>query len=86
MISGSPGTGKTALVLQLVDHSCFGRKRDQRSQGSNKIETTKIDEEQNEISDSAKFSIQQTNEKVCNIQYLLRYEANLFIYKKKDFE
>ncbi|KAJ8680121.1 hypothetical protein QAD02_015908 [Eretmocerus hayati] len=26
LISGSPGTGKTALVLQLVDHSCFGRK------------------------------------------------------------
>ncbi|CAH2046614.1 unnamed protein product, partial [Iphiclides podalirius] len=27
LISGSPGTGKTALVLQLVEHSCFGRKR-----------------------------------------------------------
>ncbi|CAK1585162.1 unnamed protein product [Parnassius mnemosyne] len=27
LISGSPGTGKTALILQLVEHSCFGRKR-----------------------------------------------------------
>ncbi|XP_045769390.1 protein TANC2 isoform X3 [Maniola jurtina] len=27
MISGCPGTGKTALILQLVDYSCFGRKR-----------------------------------------------------------
>lgn len=27
MISGSPGTGKTALILQLVEYSCFGRKR-----------------------------------------------------------
>lgn len=27
MISGRPGTGKTALILQLVDYSCFGRKR-----------------------------------------------------------
>lgn len=30
IISGSPGTGKTALMLQLVEHSCFGRRRDQR--------------------------------------------------------
>ncbi|XP_076295761.1 zinc-RING finger and ankyrin repeat domain-containing protein rolling pebbles isoform X2 [Lasioglossum baleicum] len=29
LISGSPGTGKTALVLQLVEHSCFGRRREQ---------------------------------------------------------
>lgn len=27
VISGSPGTGKTALILQLVEYSCFGRKR-----------------------------------------------------------
>lgn len=27
IISGSPGTGKTALILQLVEYSCFGRKR-----------------------------------------------------------
>lgn len=24
-ITGLPGTGKTAFVLQLVEHSCFGR-------------------------------------------------------------
>ncbi|XP_021931745.1 protein TANC2 isoform X1 [Zootermopsis nevadensis] len=28
LISGSPGTGKSALILQLVDYSCFGRRRD----------------------------------------------------------
>lgn len=27
IVSGSPGTGKTALILQLVEYSCFGRKR-----------------------------------------------------------
>lgn len=27
LISGSPGTGKTAFILQLVEYSCFGRKR-----------------------------------------------------------
>ncbi|XP_052754822.1 protein TANC2 isoform X3 [Galleria mellonella] len=27
LISGTPGTGKTALILQLVEYSCFGRKR-----------------------------------------------------------
>lgn len=27
VISGGPGTGKTALILELVEYSCFGRKR-----------------------------------------------------------
>ncbi|KAG7298831.1 hypothetical protein JYU34_017281 [Plutella xylostella] len=27
LISGGPGTGKTALILQLVEYSCFGRKK-----------------------------------------------------------
>ncbi|XP_059052973.1 protein TANC2 isoform X2 [Achroia grisella] len=27
LISGTPGTGKTAFILQLVEYSCFGRKR-----------------------------------------------------------
>lgn len=29
LITGAPGTGKTALMLQLVDYSCFGRRNDQ---------------------------------------------------------
>lgn len=28
LISGLPGTGKTAFILQLVEHSCFGRHRE----------------------------------------------------------
>ncbi|XP_032516332.2 protein TANC2 isoform X2 [Danaus plexippus] len=32
MISGCPGTGKTALILQLVEYSCFGRKRNYQYQ------------------------------------------------------
>ncbi|XP_055907983.1 protein TANC2 isoform X2 [Eupeodes corollae] len=28
LINGNPGTGKTALVLQLVEYSCFGRRKD----------------------------------------------------------
>ncbi|OXU24414.1 hypothetical protein TSAR_008506 [Trichomalopsis sarcophagae] len=72
LISGSPGAGKTALILQLVDHSCFGRKRDQRAQsgigGNGKIETREIDEDQeleiNASAGTARMSIQQTNEKI----------------------
>ncbi|KAH1022745.1 hypothetical protein HUJ04_012093 [Dendroctonus ponderosae] len=28
LLTGSPGTGKTALVLQLVEYSCFGRRKE----------------------------------------------------------
>ncbi|XP_067012508.1 protein TANC2 isoform X2 [Anabrus simplex] len=28
LITGNQGTGKTALILQLVEYSCFGRRRD----------------------------------------------------------
>ncbi|XP_067644240.1 protein TANC2 isoform X3 [Eurosta solidaginis] len=27
LINGNPGTGKTALILQLVEYSCFGRRK-----------------------------------------------------------
>ena len=26
VISGGPGSGKTAIILQLVENSCFGRR------------------------------------------------------------
>lgn len=28
LLIGKPGTGKTAIILQLVEYSCFGRRRD----------------------------------------------------------
>lgn len=28
LLTGNPGTGKTALILQLVEHSCFGRRKE----------------------------------------------------------
>lgn len=28
LLVGKPGTGKTAIILQLVEYSCFGRRRD----------------------------------------------------------
>ncbi|XP_018576383.1 protein TANC2 isoform X3 [Anoplophora glabripennis] len=28
LLTGNPGTGKTALVLQLVEYSCFGRRKE----------------------------------------------------------
>lgn len=64
LISGSPGTGKTALVLQLVEHSCFGRRREQPL-------PSEISEEAEEIekiacSPALHASIRYTNEKVRN--------------------
>lgn len=32
LINGNLGTGKTALILQLVEYSCFGRRHDNYSQ------------------------------------------------------
>ena len=34
VIVGAPGTGKTTIVLQLVEHSCFGRASDSSYQGN----------------------------------------------------
>ncbi|XP_050337219.1 protein TANC2 isoform X2 [Bactrocera neohumeralis] len=31
LINGNPGTGKTALILQLVEYSCFGRRKNSNS-------------------------------------------------------
>ena len=28
LLIGKPGTGKTAIILQLVEYSCFGRRKD----------------------------------------------------------
>ncbi|CAH1182734.1 unnamed protein product [Phyllotreta striolata] len=28
LLTGNPGTGKTSLILQLVEHSCFGRRKE----------------------------------------------------------
>ena len=33
VIVGAPGTGKTTIVLQLVEYSCFGRASDSNYQG-----------------------------------------------------
>lgn len=64
LLSGSPGTGKTALVLQLVEHSCFGRRREQ----SLRAEIAECDEEniqEKQIpSYSFENSLKRTNEKI----------------------
>ncbi|XP_015179391.1 PREDICTED: protein TANC2 isoform X2 [Polistes dominula] len=62
LISGSPGTGKTALVLQLVEHSCFGRRRVQPVPP----EITEEIEERDKSSTSITLqsNIRRTNEKV----------------------
>ena len=34
VLAGGVGTGKTAVLLQLVEHSCFGRRAAPREDGS----------------------------------------------------
>ncbi|XP_033222043.1 protein TANC2 isoform X3 [Belonocnema kinseyi] len=61
LISGSPGTGKTALILQLVEYSCFGRRRDQK-------ETQKLEEETNETgSPNPQSNVKTTNERIRDL-------------------
>ncbi|XP_018398120.1 PREDICTED: protein TANC2 [Cyphomyrmex costatus] len=62
LISGSPGTGKTALVLQLVEHSCFGRRREQ-SKSAEVSEECDEREKQN-TNATLRANIRHTNEKV----------------------
>nr|XP_050866440.1 protein TANC2 isoform X1 [Vespula vulgaris] len=63
LISGSPGTGKTALVLQLVEHSCFGRRRVQPvpPEITEEIEN---DREKSNASSTLQSNVRRTNEKV----------------------
>ncbi|PBC31395.1 hypothetical protein APICC_09785 [Apis cerana cerana] len=62
LISGCPGTGKTALVLQLVEHSCFGRRREQPLPSEINEETG--EKEKISCSSALHASIRYTNEKV----------------------
>lgn len=69
LISGCPGTGKTALVLQLVEHSCFGRRREQPL--PSEINEEAGEKEKISCSSALHASIRYTNEKV-----------NILIFKK----
>ncbi|XP_034943105.1 protein TANC2 isoform X2 [Chelonus insularis] len=64
LISGSPGSGKTALILQLVEHSCFGRRREQ----SLRAEIAECDEDaiyqEKQICSTFESNIKRTNEKI----------------------
>ncbi|XP_014467333.1 PREDICTED: protein TANC1 isoform X3 [Dinoponera quadriceps] len=62
LISGLPGTGKTALVLQLVEHSCFGRRKEQPRflEASNEYD----ENEKQNSSTTLRANIRHTNEKV----------------------
>ena len=42
VIVGYPGTGKTTAVLQLVEHSCFGRASDSAYQGKELLNLTRL--------------------------------------------
>ncbi|XP_017764984.1 PREDICTED: protein TANC2 isoform X2 [Eufriesea mexicana] len=62
LISGSPGTGKTALVLQLVEHSCFGRRREQPL--ASELGEEIGEKEKTSCTTALHASIRYTNEKV----------------------
>lgn len=62
LISGSSGTGKTALVLQLVEHSCFGRRREQPK--SAEVSEECDEGEKQNIDATLQANLRHTNEKV----------------------
>ncbi|XP_011644228.1 protein TANC2 isoform X3 [Pogonomyrmex barbatus] len=62
LISGSPGTGKTALVLQLVEHSCFGRRKEQPRPAEVSEECD--EREKQNTNATLQANIRNTNEKV----------------------
>ncbi|XP_076678220.1 zinc-RING finger and ankyrin repeat domain-containing protein rolling pebbles isoform X2 [Andrena cerasifolii] len=62
LISGCPGTGKTALVLQLVEHSCFGRRREQPL--PSEIAEEADEKEKFSCATTLHAGIRNTNEKV----------------------
>ncbi|XP_012528978.2 protein TANC2 isoform X3 [Monomorium pharaonis] len=65
LISGSPGTGKTALILQLVEHSCFGRKR--KHPRAAEVNKECDEREKQNTNTSLQTNVQHTNEKVCEL-------------------
>lgn len=78
LISGSPGTGKTALVLQLVEHSCFGRRREQ-PKSAEVCEECDEKEIQN-TNATLQANIRHTNEKVRLLTFIpISFSTNLLI-------
>ncbi|XP_011864856.1 PREDICTED: protein TANC1 isoform X4 [Vollenhovia emeryi] len=63
LLSGSSGTGKTALVLQLVEHSCFGRRKEQ----PRSAEVSEECDETEKQNATLRANIQHTNEKVLPV-------------------
>jgi len=84
LISGSPGTGKTALVLQLVEHSCFGRRREQPGPSEACEELDEKDKQSNNASLQA--NIRFTNEKVSFFLRFLFSVIQLTFHKQIDHE
>lgn len=73
LISGSSGTGKTALVLQLVEHSCFGRRREQLRSAEVSEECDEREKSNTTNAATLQANIRHTNEKVRS-----RLSASLF--------
>lgn len=78
LISGSPGTGKTALVLQLVEHSCFGRRREQPR--SAEVSEECDEKEIQNTNAILQANIRHTNEKVRSLAFIpMPFSTILFI-------
>lgn len=75
LLSGSPGTGKTALILQLVDYSCFGRKRGKNTSRPDLQEPDLIEEL--DAAMTAKMDNEKTNEKV---NFFVRLQKKIIDY------
>ncbi|XP_044005263.1 protein TANC2 isoform X2 [Aphidius gifuensis] len=75
LISGSPGTGKSALILQLVEYSCFGRKREKLLRNDiEEADENAIIQEQKQQKLNFELNIKKTNDKLRELSdYIVAY-------------
>lgn len=75
IIAGEPGTGKSAIMLQLVEHSCFGTKKDSIYDQVRDVDEIYSEMTQSDVfkSDMINFSSHVVGYHFCQVNKLMIY-------------